>query len=122
MKSKSKYKHVFASTSMLYRALHVISSQRYRLPVRRYVLDLFNIELDDQVVRKLQEHAVKLRVKATPGDATVRASRAMSVVMRPPQYARISDSDEESTDDEEPSDVKKHPVIKTRPQSQIVGF
>jgi rapamycin-insensitive companion of mTOR len=107
---------------MLYRALHTISSQRYRLPVRRYVLDLFNIELDDHVVKDLQEHAIKLRIKPTSGEATVRASRAMSVVMLPPRYARISDSDESMSEDDEPVDVEKHPVIKTRPQSQVVGF
>lgn len=123
MKSREKYKRVFASTSMLYRALHAISSQRYRLPVRRYILDLFNIELNDQVMRQLAEQAVKLRVKFTPGDATARASRVVSVVGRPPRHRRISDSDEESmSDDDDPPEDKKYPVIKTRPQSQIVGF
>lgn len=123
MKSRSKYKHIFASTSMLFRALHTISSQRYRLPVRRYILDLFNIELDDAVVQRLTEHAVKLRVKPTPGDATTRVSRAVSIVGRPVRRHHISDSDDESmSDDEEPVDVKQYPVIRTRPQSQIVGF
>lgn len=108
---------------MLYRALHAISSQRYRLPVRRYILDLFNIELNDQVVRQLAEHAVKLRVKSTPGDTTARASRVVSIVGRPPRHRRISDSDEESmSDNDDPPEDKKYPVIKARPQSQIIGF
>ena len=123
MKSRSKYKHIFSSTSMLYRALHTISSQRYRLPVRRYILDLFNVELDDTVVKQLQEHAVKLRVRSSSGDATARASRVVSIVGRPPRHRRISDSDDESmTEEEEPPDVKQYPVIKARPKSQIVGF
>lgn len=123
MKSRGKYKHIFASTTMLYRALHAISSQRYRLPVRRYILDLFNIELDDHVVRKLAEHAVKLRVKPTPGDATARASRVVSMAARQARRHHISDSDAESmSEDEDPPDVQKYPVIKARPVSQIVGF
>lgn len=123
MKSRSKYKHIFASTSMLYRALQTISSQRYRLPVRRYILDLFSIELDDTVVKQLSEHAVKLRVKSTSGDATARVSRVVSIVGRPVRHRQMSDSDDNSiTEDEEPPDVKQYPVVKTRPKSQIVGF
>lgn len=123
MKSRAKYKHIFASTSMLFRALHAISSQRYRLPVRRYILDLFNIELDESIVKRLAEHAVRLRVKSTPGDATARVSRVVSIVGRPVRRHHISDSDDESmSEDEEPTDVKQHPVIKTRPQSTIAGF
>ena len=37
MKSKPEYRHVFGSARMLYRALHTLSTQKYRLPVRRYV-------------------------------------------------------------------------------------
>lgn len=108
---------------MLYRALHAISSQRYRLPVRRYILDLFNLELNDQVIRELAEHAAKLRVKSTSGDATAKAPRVVSMAARPPRHRRISESDEESmSDDDDPPEDKKYPVIKARPQSQIVGF
>ena len=62
MKSKPEYRHIFSSPRMFYRALHTISTQKYRLPVRRYVFDLFNIELDADVVRLLAESAVALRV------------------------------------------------------------
>ncbi|KAG8875681.1 hypothetical protein FRB97_004816 [Tulasnella sp. 331] len=47
---KSLHRAVFASIPLYYRALHVISTQRYRLPVRRYILDLFDIELDADVM------------------------------------------------------------------------
>ena len=46
---------------MFYRALHTISTQKFRLPVRRYIFDLFSIELDADVVRQLAESAVALR-------------------------------------------------------------
>ncbi|EKM51823.1 uncharacterized protein PHACADRAFT_199326 [Phanerochaete carnosa HHB-10118-sp] len=123
MKSRSKYKHIFASTSMLYRALQTISSQRYRLPVRRYIIDLFSIELDDAVVKRLSEHAVKLRIKSTSGGATTRTSRAVSIIGRPVRHRQMSDSDDNSmSEDEEPPDVKQYPIVKARPKSQIVGF
>lgn len=47
---KSLHRTVFSSVSLYYRALHVISTQRYRLPVRRYILDLFDFELDSDVM------------------------------------------------------------------------
>jgi hypothetical protein len=40
---------------MFYRALHMISTSRYRLPVRRYVFDLFDTDLDEDVLRHLTE-------------------------------------------------------------------
>ncbi|RPD54648.1 hypothetical protein L226DRAFT_535797 [Lentinus tigrinus ALCF2SS1-7] len=61
MKSKPEYRHIFSSPSMFYRALHTISTQKYRMPVRRYIFDLFNIELDADVVRGLSECAISLR-------------------------------------------------------------
>ncbi len=123
MKSRPEYRRIFTSTAMLYRALHVISSQRYRLPVRRYIIDLFNIELDDEVVKKLYEHAKSMRLKSLSNGTKTRASRALSIVGRPARNRRISDSDEESvSDDENVPEVKKHPVLKVRPMSRIVGF
>ena len=92
-------------------------------------------------MRALNEAAARLRVK---GETAVRASRVLGDstgngsigngtaagtsgvvggVSKVPRYGRMSDSDEESmSEEEEPADVKRHPVIKTRPQSQIVGF
>ena len=120
MKSRSDYRRIFSSTTMLYRALHAISTQHYKLPVRRYIMDLFNLELDEEVVKKLYEHAKRLKLQ--PGMRT-RAARAMSIVGRPPQHRRVSDSDDESMSDaEELPDLKKHPAIKAKPVNKIVGF
>ncbi|KAG9036760.1 hypothetical protein FRB95_008091 [Tulasnella sp. JGI-2019a] len=47
---KSLHRAVFSSVSLYYRALHMLSTQRYRLPVRRYILDLFDVELDPDVM------------------------------------------------------------------------
>ncbi|TRM64014.1 Rapamycin-insensitive companion of mTOR, middle domain-containing protein [Schizophyllum amplum] len=55
MKSRPEYRKVFASPTMFYRALHTISAQHYRLPVRRYIIDLFNVDLDATSVTALRE-------------------------------------------------------------------
>ncbi|KAH9912683.1 Rapamycin-insensitive companion of mTOR, middle domain-containing protein [Epithele typhae] len=62
MKSKPEYRHIFSSPRVFYRALHTISTQKYRMPVRRYIIDLFNIELDADVVQELTESAMALRM------------------------------------------------------------
>ncbi|KAJ7107266.1 Rapamycin-insensitive companion of mTOR, N-term-domain-containing protein, partial [Mycena crocata] len=36
MKSRPEFKSIFSSPAMFFRALHTVSTQRYRLPVRRY--------------------------------------------------------------------------------------
>ena len=66
MKSKPEYRHIFSSPRMFFRALHTISTQKYRLPVRRYILDLFTVELDADVVRQLTESAVALQIPLVP--------------------------------------------------------
>ncbi|KAL1745112.1 Rapamycin-insensitive companion of mTOR, N-term-domain-containing protein [Schizophyllum fasciatum] len=55
MKSRPEYHDVFSSPTMFYRALHTISAQHYRLPVRRYIIDLFNLELNAKTVSGLRE-------------------------------------------------------------------
>ena len=83
-------------------------------------MDLFNLEMDEEVVKKLSEHAKRLKLQ--PGIRT-RAARSMSIVGRPPQHRRVSDSDDESmSDSEEAPDVKKIPVLKVTPMSRIAGF
>ncbi|KAI0697900.1 Rapamycin-insensitive companion of mTOR, N-term-domain-containing protein [Cytidiella melzeri] len=123
MKSRREYRRIFASTTMFYRALHAISSQKYRLPVRRYIMDLFNVELNDEVVKKLGEHAVRLKMQATASSEVRARVRAMSILGRPARHHHISESEEESlSGEEEPPEVKKHPVMNLRPQSRVVGF
>ena len=123
MKSRREYRRIFASTTMFYRALHVISSQRYRLPVRRYIIDLFNVELNEEVVKKLGEHAVRLKLQSSASSVVRGRIRAMSILGRPARHHHVSESDEESaSDEEEVPEVKKHPTLTLRPQQRIIGF
>jgi rapamycin-insensitive companion of mTOR len=110
---------------MLFRALHTISTQRYRLPVRRYILDLFTIELDQEVVESLLEWSSALRA---PGPSRAQVSPSHRVVsmlgrLGPPSRT-WSESDEDEMDEDGMSDsiIKEHPAISLRPVSRIVGF
>ncbi|KAI0789744.1 Rapamycin-insensitive companion of mTOR, N-term-domain-containing protein [Abortiporus biennis] len=123
MKQRPEYKHIFSSTKMFYRAMHTISSQRYRLPVRRYILDLFNVELCPEVIKELREHESELKIG--PAEEAVAVAPAPRVVsMLPARNNRISDSDDESVMDEEGGkpEVEKHPVLNLAPVRKIVGF
>ncbi|TFK88497.1 hypothetical protein K466DRAFT_488810 [Polyporus arcularius HHB13444] len=138
MKSKPEYRHIFSSPSMFYRALHTISTQKYRLPVRRYIFDLFNIELDADVVRQLSECAISLRVPqaaqepaeppeppAPPPPQERPKQRDTVQFRRRPVRQHVSESEEEESDVEEKEVAAKKrraPVMSLRPKSRIIGF
>ncbi|TFY68745.1 hypothetical protein EVJ58_g835 [Rhodofomes roseus] len=123
MKTRPEYRHIFSSPEMYFRALHTISSQKYRMPVRRYILDLFDVELDAAMVSRLAECATTLRVQPTHKLAKPSLTRVVSIVGRPNPEHRASDSeDEDSGEDERAAVVEKPPVMSLRPMSRIVGF
>ncbi len=149
MKSKPEYRHIFSSPSMFYRALHTISTQKYRLPVRRYIFDLFNIELDADVVRQLSECAISLRAPqaaqepaepvpvqepppaqepeppAPPPPQERPKQRDTVQFRRRPVRQHVSESEEEESDVEEKEVAAKKrraPVMSLRPKSRIIGF
>ena len=75
----------------------MLSTQRYRLPVRRYILDLFSLDLDLQSVLSLEKSAQKLKVDPSykPPSATI---ARMSMIGRLTKTRRPSES--ESSEDE----------------------
>ncbi|PCH40022.1 hypothetical protein WOLCODRAFT_136614 [Wolfiporia cocos MD-104 SS10] len=123
MKSRPEYRHIFSSPTMFYRALHTISSQKYRLPVRRYILDLFDLELDVDLVNMLADCAESLRMKPATKRVRPATSRIISMVGRPnPQAASDSDDDDDSDQGDQQVVVDKAPAMSLRPVSRIVGF
>lgn len=50
---KSRHRDLFQSPSLYYRVLEMLSSYHYRLAVRRYVLELFEIPLDDRAAQAI---------------------------------------------------------------------
>ncbi|KAH9889877.1 Rapamycin-insensitive companion of mTOR, N-term-domain-containing protein [Cubamyces lactineus] len=130
MKSKPEYRHIFNSPSMFYRALHTISSQKYRQPVRRYIFDLFNIDLDADVVQQLSECAISLRIPITaqepaePSEPSPVDDKPAPFRPRPARHHADESDDEESDVEEKEAAAKKPraPVMSLRPKSRIIGF
>ncbi|KAI8986238.1 Rapamycin-insensitive companion of mTOR, N-term-domain-containing protein [Trametes punicea] len=130
MKSKPEFRHIFSSPSMFYRALHTISSQKYRLPVRRYIFDLFNIDLDADVVQQLAECAISLRIPLTaqesaqPSEPSPVEEKPTGFKSRPTRHHVDVSDDEESDAAQKEAAAKKPraPVMSLRPKSRIIGF
>src|ERR1700722_18715790 len=125
MKSRPEYRSVFTSPSAFYRALHIISTQRYRLPVRRYILDLFTIELNNDVVQALSDYATTLRAPPSfkPPDTSSNRASIFGRMGRP-RRASESDEDERELDviEEHPVFSQERPAITLQPVHVIAGF
>jgi hypothetical protein len=124
MKSKPEYQHVFSSPAMLYRAFYTISTQHYRLLVRRYILDLFTIELDHDVVENFSECSKSLRAPPSFKPPKSPSNRVISMLGRlgPSRRGSESDDDDDLIINEEDTIVKQVPAISLQPMSKIVGF
>jgi rapamycin-insensitive companion of mTOR len=110
---------------MLLRALHIISTQRYRLPVRRYIIDLFNLELNPELVTTLKECWESLKAHPLYQPSKSEAGR-LSIFGRMGRPRRASESDDE--DDELDAAATPtilpgdQPVMTLQPVTKIVGF
>ncbi|OCH89904.1 hypothetical protein OBBRIDRAFT_793801 [Obba rivulosa] len=125
MKARPEYRDIFSSPSVFYRALHTLSSQRYKLPVRRYIFDLFNVELDIDMVKSLSEYAEALTLPLDVKPDTPPEPRVVSFLSRPAYNQDASDSEEEvldEDDDDHANPVDNPPVMSLRPMSRIIGF
>ncbi|KAK0504126.1 Rapamycin-insensitive companion of mTOR, N-term-domain-containing protein [Armillaria luteobubalina] len=118
MKSRPEYRAVFSSPTMFFRALHMISTQRYRLPVRRYIMDLFTVEMDSNLITKLSDVAKALEAQPDYKPPKSAANR-VSIFNRLGRTRRPEESDDEGEDDgPEAEDVplsKDPPPISCRP-------
>jgi rapamycin-insensitive companion of mTOR len=126
MKSRPEYRAAFSSPAVFYRALHIISTQRYRLPVRRYILDLFDIELGAEVVEALSSCATSLLAPESFRPSKPAPDRAVSMFGRLGRPRRNSESDEDEDELDTNEDrivfVEERPAISLRPISRIIGF
>ncbi|XP_006462786.1 hypothetical protein AGABI2DRAFT_186649 [Agaricus bisporus var. bisporus H97] len=127
-RSRPEYRKAFSSPDMFYRALHMLSTQRYRLPVRRYILDLFSLEMNPETVAALERSAEALKAEPSykPSSATI---TRMSIFGRLGRTKRPSESESSEDGDESftgnaSHDVLKEqgPVLKLKPVLKVVGF
>ena len=111
---------------MFYRALHMISTQRYRLPVRRYIVELFNQELGQELVNALND--AKSRLTASPSYVPPRTDTLRMSVFGRLGKRRASESDESDEDGDldtpavQTALIKGQPMITLQPLKRIVGF
>jgi rapamycin-insensitive companion of mTOR len=70
-KAKSRHPSVFSSPELVYRAINLLNTQHYRLPVRRYVYELFDAPLDVGSARNIAEAGagIKRRDRAKSKEA-----------------------------------------------------
>lgn len=123
MKSRPEYRAIFASPAMLFRALHIISTQRYRLPVRRYIVDLFSLELGPALVAALDDAAARLTAHAAYKPTTSEAARlSMFGPLGRPRRTSVSDEEDEDELAVGVPLVPEQPGITLQPVHRIVGF
>ena len=103
MKGRPEFRHIFSSPQVFYRVLHTISTQKYRLLVRRYIFDLFNVELDEETMRAFAVCERALRMDRAPDSTSVSLQRTASRVITSFGHQGM-DSDESGED--EVSEVK----------------
>lgn len=60
---KSRHRDLFSSPSLYYRALEMLANHHYRLPVRRYVIELFDIALDDRTAEAIMAAGEDLKAR-----------------------------------------------------------
>lgn len=98
MKGRPEFRRIFSSPQLFYRVLHTISTQKYRLLVRRYIFDLFNVEMDEETMRAFAVCERTLRVDQVPDNTTTSLQRTASKVITSFGHHTM-DSDESGEDE-----------------------
>lgn len=58
---KIRHRELFSSPSLYYRALDMLENYHYRLPVRRYIIELFDVKLDQEFARSIMLAGEEMR-------------------------------------------------------------
>ncbi|SGY19034.1 BQ5605_C014g07543 [Microbotryum silenes-dioicae] len=65
---KQKHRLLFSDPGILYRALEMLANSSYRLAIRRYILDLFDIPIDSIGVLRIMRAGENLQLDDVAGD------------------------------------------------------
>ena len=122
MKARPEFRKIFSSPSLFYRILHILSTQRYRLPVRRYILDLFDVPLDRHVIRTLieVENSLFESTNVTASPRTTKTRPRISVFAS--STMSESDEDEDAKDADVPAVPTAKRPISLLPVKRVIGF
>lgn len=124
MKSRPEYQAAFSSPSLFYRILHILNTQRYRLPVRRYILDLFDVPLNPSMINTLAviRDSLLQQPSTSHGSPKVRKEQVTGPMATPERRARRgSESDGEDGVMVSKADTAEKPMT-LRPLQRISGF
>lgn len=75
-KLKRLHPRLFTSPTLFYRALHTLSSNHHRLPIRRFVFDLFSLQLSPTTVTSLLAAERTLRRTTAAADSPAMGGEA----------------------------------------------
>ncbi|KAF8349461.1 Rapamycin-insensitive companion of mTOR, N-term-domain-containing protein [Amanita rubescens] len=125
LKSRPEYRPVFTSPVVFFRAMHIISTQRFRLPVRRYVIDLFGVEMNSELVSTFMDCAKTL--KASPTQKATKLQVSQSDMFANLGRSGHDSGSESEGDDSDPAAQNtttngQQPVLAPKPVHKVVGF
>ena len=101
----------------------MISTQRYRQAVRRYIVELFNQDMDQDLVDSL--NAAASRLQASPSYKPPKTDTFRMSVFGGKRTSESDDSDEDDDPDTPPARAKppeERPTINLQPLTRVVGF
>jgi len=124
LRSRSEYRPVFTSSTVFFRAMHIISTQRFRLPVRRYIIDLFSIEMNSELVSAFMEYAQTLKAGPVQKETKLQVSQSDMFANLGSGHDSSTGSDEDESDPAAQNTAANWPkqALTLRPVHKVVGF
>ena len=141
-KLKSRHRSHFSSPSLYYRALDMLSSHHYRQPVRKYIVELFDLDLSLENSRRINQAGAELRSRKLEqdlnGPSTPSQPQANGMIgLKTPKWAasgvsgmmnggvggiegEITEDDDQSSVDE--GEMTKIPLKVLTPLLTVRGF
>lgn len=115
---------MFTSPTVFFRAMHIISTQRFRLPVRRYIIDLFSIEMNSELVSIFIEYAQTLKAGPVPEETKLPVSQSDMFANLGSGHDSSIGSDEDESDPAAQNTAANRPkqALTLRPIHKVVGF
>jgi rapamycin-insensitive companion of mTOR len=87
---KTRHHSLFASPALYYRALDMLASHHYRLTVRKYVLELFELPLDKAVAARIEQAGEELKAKKRAQVGASRGDEDFESQPPTPAYASVA--------------------------------
>jgi len=120
-KLKSRHRDLFTSPSLYYRALEMIASYHYRQPVRRYIIELFDVALDDAKAAEIAKAGEELKTRGVVGDGEDKMTWTLPNTTEAILVDGL-DSAWSDDEDESPEEGEMIPLEVLKPMLTVRGF